>query len=63
MLFMTKKASYIFLTEETLLRKSSLNLEIFLSDRLKAPDDCWRIAIEAKENLVGLASTEKAQNT
>ena len=40
MLFATKKASYIFLIDETLLRKSSLDLRIISSDQLKVPDDC-----------------------
>jgi hypothetical protein len=63
MLFMTKKASYIFLIDETPSRKFLLVLSIFSSDERKAADDCWSMAIEAKENLVGLASAEKAQNT
>jgi hypothetical protein len=40
MLFTTKKASYIFLIAETLLRKSSLDLRIISSDQPKVPDDC-----------------------
>ena len=40
MLFMIKKASYIFLIVETLLRNSSLDLIITSSELLKAPDDC-----------------------
>ena len=39
MLFVIEKASYIFLTVETLLRKSSLVLRILISDERKVPDD------------------------
>jgi len=53
MLFTTKKASYIFLMVVTLLRNSSLLSITLSSDEWRASDDCRRMAIEAKESLVG----------